>query len=97
LAGDTTDRFTVPLSGYSEGANSAWRERLQLLEIRNKDQAAAASLVDVGYLSVTGLEADEYPSDRSRGVISGDAVYFINGTNVFSSLWDDPFNQVGPR
>ena len=97
LAGDTTDRFTIPLSGYSGGANSAWLERLQLLEIRNKDQAATASLADLGYLSVTGLGAGEYPSNRSRGVISDDAVYFINGTNVFSSFWSDPFNQVGPR
>ena len=98
LAGDSTDRFTIPLSGYAAaGVGGGLTERLQLLEIRDKGRANAASLVDVGYLSVNGLEDGEYPDSLSRGVISGDAVYFINGTDVFSALWNDPFNQVGPH
>ena len=97
LAGTTTDRFTLPLSGYRRG-NSGYLERLQLLEIRNKDQAAGASLIDLGYLSAKGLAPGEYPdSSLSRGVISGDAVYFINGANVFSAFWNDPFNQSRPH
>ncbi len=59
--------------------------------------SSAASLVDVGYLSVNGLEDGEYPDSLSRRVISGVSVYFINGTDVFSALWNDPFNQVGPH
>ena len=98
MTGDSTDRFTIPLSGYAAaGVGGGLTERLQLLEIRDKGQASAASLVDVGYLSVNGLEDGEYPDSFSRGVISGDAVYFINGTDVFAALWNDPFNQVGPR
>lgn len=96
LAGDSTDRFTVPLSGYA-ALGGELTERLQLLEIRDKGQTTAAALVDRGYLSVRDLEAGEYPDNLSRGVISGDAVYFINGTNVFSALWNDPFNQSGPH
>ncbi|HAH80821.1 MAG TPA: hypothetical protein DCL88_06300, partial [Gammaproteobacteria bacterium] len=96
LAGATTDRFTLPLSGYIRGFDRL--ERLQLLEIRNKDQTAKASLFDLGYLSVEGLASGEYAdSSLSRGVISGDAVYFINGANVFSAFWNDPFNQSGPH
>ena len=69
-----------------------------MLEIRNKDQAAGASLIDLGYLSAKGLAPGEYPdSSLSRGVISGDAVYFINGASVFSAFWNDPFNQSGPH
>lgn len=97
LAGTNTDRFTLPLSGYRRG-NPGYLERLQMLEIRNKDQAAGASLIDLGYLSAKGLAPGEYPdSSLSRGVISGDAVYFINGANVFSAFWNDPFNQSGPH
>ena len=96
LAGDSTDRFTVPLSGYA-ALGGELTERLQLLEIRDKGQTTAAALVDRGYLSVRDLEAGGYPDNLSRGVISGDAVYFINGTNVFSALWNDPFNQSGPH
>jgi uncharacterized secreted protein with C-terminal beta-propeller domain len=97
LAGETTDRFTVPVSGYSGAGASGWVERLQLIEVQGKNQAATASLLDAGYLSVQGLEANEYPDSLSRGVLADDAVYFINGTNVFSALWGDPFNQKGPH
>ena len=97
LAGETTDRFTVPVSGYSGAGASGWVERLQLIEVQGKNQAATASLLDAGYLSVQGLEANEYPDSLSRGVLADDAVYFINGTNVFSALWGDPFNQTGPH
>ena len=51
--------------------------------------------MDVGYLSVQGLSSDDYPDSLSRGVLADDAVYFINGTKVFSALWNDPFNQTG--
>ena len=86
LAGTNTDRFTLPLSGYRRG-NPGYLERLQLLE-----------MIDLGYLAAKGLAPGEYPdSSLSRGVISGDAVYFINGANVFSAFWNDPFNQSGPH
>ncbi|GIS20972.1 MAG: hypothetical protein CM15mP120_28880 [Pseudomonadota bacterium] len=53
--------------------------------------------MDVGYLSVQGLSSEIIPDNLSRGVLADDAVYFINGTKVFSALWNDPFNQTGPH
>ena len=68
-----------------------------MIEVRDKTQAGTAELVDVGYLSVQALSSDDYPDNLSRGVLADDAVYFINGTKVFSALWNDPFNQTGPH
>ena len=97
LMGDAIDRITVPLSGYRSAEQNSWVERLQMIEVRDKTQAGTAELVDVGYLSVQGLSSDDYPDNLSRGVLADDAVYFINGTKVFSALWNDPFNQTGPH
>lgn len=97
LEQNTADRFSLPLSGYSVADDGGWVERLQLVEIRNKEQAGAASLVDMGFLSVQGLASGEYPDSLSRGVLVGDAVYFVNGARVFAARWTDPFNQTGPH
>ena len=97
LVGDATDRLAIPLSGYVSTDANGWVERLQLIEVRDKAEADEAALMDAGYLSVQGLGPNEYPDGLSRSVLAGEAVFYINGTNVFSAFWNDPFNQTGPH
>ena len=97
LVGDATDRLAIPLSGYVSTDANGWVERLQLIEVRDKAEADEAALMDAGYLSVQGLGPNEYPDGLSRSVLAGKAVFYINGTNVFSAFWNDPFNQTGPH
>jgi len=35
-------------------------------------------------------------SGPHRSVFDGDAVYFINGSSVYSTLWSNPYEQGGP-
>ena len=97
LVGDATDRLAIPLSGYVLTDVNGWVARLQLIEVRDKAEADGAALMDAGYLSVQGLGPNEYPDGLSRSVLAGEAVFYINGTNVFSAFWNDPFNQTGPH
>ncbi|MEC7991893.1 MAG: beta-propeller domain-containing protein, partial [Pseudomonadota bacterium] len=97
LVGDATDRLAIPLSGYVPTDANGWVARLQLIEVRDKAEADGAALMDAGYLSVQGLGPNEYPDGLSRSVLAGEAVFYINGTNVFSAFWNDPFNQTGPH
>ena len=92
---DGTDRFTIPVSlilndeiyGYSQ------HERLYLFEINGKDNSVNASLYQVGYIDASD---NQWWDDRHRAVIHDDAVFFINGTLVWSTLWTDPSLQNGP-
>ncbi|MEC7957257.1 MAG: beta-propeller domain-containing protein [Pseudomonadota bacterium] len=97
LVGDATDRLAIPLSGYVPTDANGWVARLQLIEVCDKAEADGAALMDAGYLSVQGLGPNEYPDGLSRSVLAGEAVFYINGTNVFSAFWNDPFNQTGPH
>lgn len=47
--------------------------------------------------AAAALAPEEYPDSLSRGVLVGDAVYFVNGARVFAARWTDPFNQTGPH
>jgi uncharacterized secreted protein with C-terminal beta-propeller domain len=100
LAGsDGVDRFTVPVSAefYDEVSGYSVQQRLHLLEVRGRTEPATAGLADRGYIAAQPPQ--EAPSDsyRSRAILHGDAVFFINGDYVWSALWDEPFNAVGPQ
>lgn len=99
LPGDNgVDRFTVPISaGFSDESGYGSQERLHLLEIRDKDQAGAASMVDVGYISAAPQPEPYYGSRRNRAVIHDDAVFFVNGELVWSGLWSSPAAATGPH
>ena len=92
---DGTDRFTIPVSlslndeiyGYTQ------HERLYLFEINGKDNSVNASLYQVGHIDASD---NQWWDDRHRAVIHDDAVFFINGTLVWSTLWTDPSLQNGP-
>ena len=92
------DRFAIPVQGAQIIDNQYNNvERLYLFEVRDPTTPALASLAEQGYLKVTELPGDSYPSDNIRSIIDGEAVYFIRETQVFSALWSDLFNQTGPH
>ncbi len=93
---DTQDRFLVPatLSFYNEQSGYQDEDRLYLFEINDKNTALTASINKVGY--ITAKRNERWYSSRNRGVIDGDAVYYINDSSVWSTLWSNPAQQEGP-
>ena len=93
---DTQDRFLVPatLSFYNEQSGYQDEDRLYLFEINDKNTALTASINTVGY--ITAKRNERWYSSRNRGVIDGDAVYYINDSSVWSTLWSNPTQQDGP-
>ena len=87
---DSVDRFTIPTESYSQNGSS--NLKLHLLEVRNKDLPENASLFKVGE-----IDTKNFSRGSSRSVIDGDAVYFSNETNVWSTLWSDPSAVKGPK
>ena len=100
LAGEETDRFTLPisraLSVFSEQASYGWIDSLVLMEVRDKNDPASASLNVVGLISGTA-NSGALTSGANRSVIADPAVYFVNGRDVYSALWADPSNATGPH
>jgi uncharacterized secreted protein with C-terminal beta-propeller domain len=92
---ETSDRFLVPamLSFYSEESGYTDEDRLYLFELNGKDNATTASMDNIGHISVT---RNGWHSGRNRSTIHGDAVYYINDTDVWSTLWTNPTQQNGP-
>ena len=93
---DTQDRFLVPatLSFYNEQSGYQDEDRLYLFEINDKNTALTASINTVGY--ITAKRNERWYSSRNRGVIDGDAVYYINDSSVWSTQWSSPTQQEGP-
>ena len=92
---ETTDRFSVPLSLglYSDDKGNSQEQRLMLFEIDSKDRPADASIVEVGQIDANG---EQWGDSRQRAIFDGDAVFYIDGTVVWSALWSSPENQNGP-
>ena len=93
---DTQDRFLVPatLSFYNKQSGYQDEDRLYLFEINDKNTALTASINKVGY--ITAKRNERWYSSRNRGVIDGDAVYYINDSSVWSTQWSSPTQQEGP-
>ena len=93
----STDRFLVPatLGFYSETRGYFEHDRLFLFEINSKDYPATATIRKVGAITVK-RNRESWHSPRNRSVIHGDAVYYIHGTDVWSTLWANPADQSGP-
>lgn len=94
---ETADRVAIPVSGWGSEAGFVSVERLYLYEISDKDNPGLAGLTEMGYLNVQNLAQGQYASSQSRSIIHDDAVYFINGEFVFSTLWQDSGGQQGPH
>ena len=92
---ESKDRFLVPatLATVTEGAGYQEEDRLYMFELNDKDLAHTASLAEIGHISAI---REGWQAGRNRSVIDGDAVYYINGTSVWSALWTLPEEQNGP-
>ena len=92
---ESTDRFAVPLTVYGKEEDDYYQQnRLYMLELAGKDSPAVASIVEVGH--ITSMTDNGWSSGPHRSVFDGDAVYFIDGTSVYSALWSNPLEQDGP-
>ena len=93
---ETTDRFSIPVSVgfYSDTAPYTEEQRLMLFEIDSKNRPAAASIVEVGQLKAD-IE-QWWGNPLQRAVFDDDAVFYINGSTVWSTLWSDPERRNGP-
>ncbi|KRP17666.1 MAG: hypothetical protein ABS23_11850 [SAR92 bacterium BACL16 MAG-120619-bin48] len=89
------DRFLIPatISFYSAEMGYQEDNRLYMFEINSKDNAALASIDEIGRISA-GREW--WQSNLERSVIHDDAVYYVNGNAVWSALWTNPTEQKGP-
>jgi uncharacterized secreted protein with C-terminal beta-propeller domain len=92
---ETTDRFSIPLSLglYSDEGGYRDEQRLMLFEIDSKDRPADAAIVEVGQINA---QRQQFWDSRQRAVFDGDAVFYIDGTVVWSALWSNPEDQNGP-
>ena len=92
---ESTDRFAVPLTVYGEEQDAYYQQnRLYMMELAGKDSPAVASIVEVGH--ITSMTDNWSSSGAHRSVFDGDAVYFIDGISVYSTLWSNPQEQGGP-
>ncbi len=95
---ESTDRFSIPLSLGLNDETEGYREedRLYLFEIDSKDTPELSSIIEVGHISAKS----SWWNSLQRSVFDGDAVYFINGSSVYSALWSqiesNPSEQNGP-
>ncbi len=95
---ESTDRFSIPLSLglYDESEGYTEEDRLYLFEIDSKDTPELSSIIEVGHISAKS----QWWNSLQRSVFDGDAVYFINGSSVYSALWSEiqsnPTEQNGP-
>ena len=96
---ESTDRFTLPVTLDYWGNGLAFRreQQLHLLEIRDKDTPANASIKTIGHISADNHPNEPWGSTRARSVIHDNAVYFVSDQYVWSALWTDPYNQTGPH
>ena len=89
------DRFAVPLTVYGKDEDDYYQEnRLYMLQVEGKDSPEVAGLVEIGHIK--SLTDDWWNNSAHRSVFDDDAVYFIDGTSVYSTLWSNPLEQNGP-
>ena len=92
---ESTDRFLVPvdLSFADEESGYRQEDRLYMFELNDKNLPQMASFQSIGQIVVEG---EGWQASRHRSVIHEDAVYYVNGTSVWSALWTVPNEQNGP-
>jgi len=96
LAGDISDRFTIPVSGWDD-AGQYQRQQLHLFDLNDKLNASSASISSTGFMEVNNLVDGQYPDYRNRAILHNDSVFYINGDRVYSAFWASPSAQIGPQ
>ncbi|MEX1669393.1 beta-propeller domain-containing protein [Zhongshania guokunii] len=96
---DGSDRLTVPVqSAYNTEQDGYVSEnRLYLMEINGKTNAAAASLDLIGNIIASPAPSNNWYGGQNRSVIHNDAVFFLSGDYIWSALWSDSSQQTGPQ
>ena len=85
-------RMAIPVEGYLKDSWQ-WVSRLYLFEINNPADPAALTLTTPGYLAV---EEDDGQSllGGQRSILHEDAVFWVIGQEVITSLWGNPSQAV---
>ena len=85
-------RMAIPVEGYLKDSWQ-WVSRLYLFEINNPADPAALTLTTPGYLAV---EEDDGQSllGEQRSILHEDAVFWVIGQEVITSLWGNPSQAV---
>ena len=94
LAGDETDRLTVPYaaSGLREsqegeqGGEYVQVDRIALFEITNKNTPEEAAVVPVGEVTLAPYSVD----GDTRVILDSEALYVISQTDLLSGFWSNP-------
>ena len=85
-------RMAIPVEGYLKDSWQ-WVSRLYLFEINNPADPAALTLTTPGYLSVTEQDGLSLWGEQ-RSILHEDAVFWVIGQEVITSLWGNPSQAV---
>ena len=85
-------RMDIPVEGYLKDSWQ-WVSRLYLFEINNPAAPNALTLSTPGYLSVTEEDGLMLWGEQ-RSILDEDAVFWVIGQEVITSLWGNPTKAV---
>jgi len=90
---DDQHRMAIPVEGY---LNDSWQwvSRLYLFEINNPADPATLTLTTTGYLSVPKAVEAPFWGGEQRSILHEDAVFWVIGQEVITSLWGNPSQAV---
>ena len=87
LAGDETDRLTVPyVASGLRGDEYQQIERIALFEITNKNEPETAAVLPAGEVT---LEPNSVDGD-TRVILDNEALYVISHTDLLGGFWSNP-------
>ena len=87
LAGDETDRLTVPyLASGLRGDEYQQIERIALFEITNKNEPEAAAVLPAGEVTLEPYSVD----GDIRVILDNEALYVISHTDLLGGFWSNP-------
>lgn len=98
LPSDSGDRVAVPLTIWPQVSTTFGNPLTSLhqFEILGKQSAGSASLQAAGVVAPPTREDESDYSYSARSFIHGDTVYFVRGTEVWSTSWFAPSQVQGP-
>ena len=94
LAGDETDRLTVPYAASGlrqpqegeQGGEYVQVDRIALFEIANKNTPEEAAVVSVGEVTLAPYSVD----GDTRVILDSEALYVISQADLLGGLWSNP-------
>jgi hypothetical protein len=86
-------RMAIPVEGYLKDSWQ-WVSRLYLFEINNPADPATLTLTTPGYLSVPKAVEAPFWGGEQRSILHEDAVFWVIGQEVITSLWGNPSQAV---